>query len=177
MAESRSLDIARETEKRIDIFVKIRGITGESTDAKHQEWIEAIGLSWGVRQPSGIGSGAGAMGERADFDNLVVSKVVDKASPMLYRYCAQGTLVKDVRIELCEQAASHVNFLTILLRDTTVASARLTGRVTLEGAPRPVEEISFAYSRIEWQYVPISHAGEPGGMVMAAWDLETNTTG
>jgi len=177
MAESGSLDMARQSEKRIDIFVKIRGITGESTDEKHRDWIEAIGLTWGVRQPSGTGSGGGSLAERADFDNLTISKVVGKSSPMLYRYCAQGTLVNDVRIELCEQAASHINFLTILLRDATVASARLTGKVTLEGVPRPVEEISLIYSRIEWQYVPISHAGERGGTVMAAWDLKTNTPG
>ncbi|MFW6162405.1 MAG: Hcp family type VI secretion system effector [Planctomycetota bacterium] len=175
MATPGSVETAREAEKRVDIFVKIKGIKGESTDDAHKEWLEALAMSWGVRQPAGTASQGPMARERADFDHLTISKVVDKASPMIYRYCAAGSHVDEVRIELCEQTAARVNFLTIVLNDVHVAAARITGSVTLGGVPRPIEEVAFVYSKIQWEYVPVGHDGSPGAAMTAGWDLEANT--
>lgn len=173
MADQRSLEAAREVERRFDVFVNVKGITGESTDAKHMDWMEALGVVWGVRQPSGTGQ-AGSLMERADFDHLTITKVVERSSPMLYRFCAQGTVVPEVRVEMCEQAREHVNFLTIILEEAHVVSARLTGEVSLDGPPRPLEEIGFIYGKIKWEYVCVSHDGERGAKTMAGWDLNAN---
>jgi type VI secretion system secreted protein Hcp len=174
MAEQRSPDAIQESERRVDTFVNIKGITGESTDLAHRDWIEVLRVTWGVRQPAGTGGAGVGTGERADFDDVVITKVVDRSSPTVYRYCAQGTHITKVRIEMCEQAGSHVNFLTFILEDVVVAGARLTGAITQAGVPRPIEDVAFRYGKIEWQYVPVSHDGERGSTVIAGYDLLSN---
>ena len=34
-----------------DAFLKIATIDGESTDSKHEKWIEVLSYSWGASQP------------------------------------------------------------------------------------------------------------------------------
>ncbi len=36
----------------VDMFLKIDGIPGESTDSKHKDWIEVLSYSFGASQPS-----------------------------------------------------------------------------------------------------------------------------
>jgi len=43
-----------------DMFLKIDGIEGESTDSKHKNEIELQSFSWGATQPGSAGHGGGA---------------------------------------------------------------------------------------------------------------------
>jgi type VI secretion system secreted protein Hcp len=76
----------------IDVYVQIEGIKGESSDDKHQGWIEALHLDWGVTQPrSATASTAGGhTAERAEFEVLSFLKHADLASPILLQTCAMG---------------------------------------------------------------------------------------
>jgi type VI secretion system secreted protein Hcp len=76
-----------------DAFVKIDGIEGESTDAKHQGWIELVRFGIGVKQTisSTVSSAGGASAERADFSDFILRKYLDKSSPKLALACAAGT--------------------------------------------------------------------------------------
>ena len=48
----------------LDIFLKVAGIKGESTDDQHREEIEVASFSWGLSQQRATSTGGGA-GERA----------------------------------------------------------------------------------------------------------------
>jgi len=42
----------------LDMFLKIDGIQGESTDNHHKDKIDILSYTWGESQPAAAGSGA-----------------------------------------------------------------------------------------------------------------------
>jgi len=73
----KGMKISREELKRIrggafDAFLKIEGVSAESTDVTQKDWIEVLSYSWGVSQPASgsASSGGGRSAERADFSEF-----------------------------------------------------------------------------------------------------------
>lgn len=160
-----------------DGFLKIDGITGECTDSKHTGgWMEIMSYSWGVAQMgSGSISAIGGMSKgKADFSDLTVVKMIDKASPALYKACAEGKHIKGAILELCQASGQKHCFMKYTLSDVIVRSARPGGSCqSTEG--RPLEEVSLAYSKIEFEYTPLKQDGTPDAATKSSWNLKDNT--
>ncbi len=162
-----------------DAFLKIEGIPGECTDDKHKGWIEVLSFSTGISQPSSgsASSGGGRSAERANFSDFSVVKVVDKASPKLALFCANGEHIKEITLELCRASGDKQKYLEIKLSDSIVSSYRPGG--SAQGSETlPIEEISFNYGKFEVTYTETDHAtGKPKGDIKAHWDLKANKGG
>ena len=74
----------------LDIFLKLDGIKGESTDTQHREEIDVASFSWGLSQQRTMGTGGGSGAGKADFRDLQVITNVSQASPQLLLACAAG---------------------------------------------------------------------------------------
>ena len=53
-----------------DMFLKIDGIQGESTDNRHRDEIDILSYAWGESQPAVAGSGAGAAAGRVTMQDF-----------------------------------------------------------------------------------------------------------
>jgi len=156
-----------------DAFLKIEGIPGESTDDKHKDWIEVLSYSWGVTQgaSASASTSGGATHQRADFQDFMISKTLDKASPKLALACADGTHVKTVTLELCRAGGDKVKYMEYKMTNCIVSSAGVGGGAGGE----PTENVTFNYGKIEWTYTQQKRAdGSGGGQVAAGWNLEAN---
>ncbi|HEY32115.1 MAG TPA: type VI secretion system tube protein Hcp [Dehalococcoidia bacterium] len=151
------------------IFVEITGISGESTDDAHDGWIEVLSYSHGVSQ-AGSGTTGDRTTERADHLDFTVVKELDKASPKLSLYCCNGTHIEEVTIELCRVDGDKDKFMEYVLTDVIVTSVIINGSAGSED--RPIEEVSFAYGRIDWTYTEYDEFGMPMGNVETYWDVE-----
>jgi type VI secretion system secreted protein Hcp len=159
-----------------DAFLKIEGVPGESTDDKHKDWVEIYSYSFGISQPtSGSAStSGGATAERANFQDFTIVKSLDKASPKLALYCADGTHIKEVKLELCRAGGDKVKYMEYKLSNCVISSYRPGGSAQ-GGEALPLEEVSFNYGKIEWIYTQQKRAdGAGGGQVAAGWDLQIN---
>jgi type VI secretion system secreted protein Hcp len=159
-----------------DAFLKIDGVPGESTDDKHKDWIEILSFHWGISQPSsGSASTAGGRSaERADFANFSIVKALDKASPKLFLHCANGSHVKEVKLELNRAAGDKTKYMEYKMSDAIVTSVR-PGGSPQGGEAVPLEEVSFSYGKIELTYTETDHkTGKPKGDVKGTWDLVAN---
>ena len=119
----------------VDYFLKIDGISGESTDEAHKGEIEVESFSWGVSQTTTrLGSGAGA--GRAVFQDLHFTTSVSKASPVLFQKCATGQHLKEA-VLTCRKAGGEQReeFLKITLSDVLVSSYQAAG----SAPPGPTE--------------------------------------
>lgn len=160
----------------VDMFLKIEGIDGESSDDKHQKWIEILSYSHGVSQPvSGVSATGGRTGGRADFQNMSISKTIDNATPDLNIKCAKGEHIPKVELELCLASGEKHTFMKYTLEDCIVTSVQPGGSAGAE--VKPLESVSFAYGKIKWEYTPIDHTGKPGSATDRTWDLEANKQG
>lgn len=157
----------------VDIFLKIDGIDGESTDDKHKKWIEVLSFSHGVSQPvSGASASGGRTGGRADFTDVSLVKTVDNASPDLNIYCSKGQHIPKIEVEFCLATGDKHNFLKYTMENCIISSVGVSG--SAGGEVKPSESLTFAYGKIKWEYTPIDHAGKAGSTTGRSWDLEAN---
>ncbi len=162
-----------------DCFLKIDGLDGESTDDKHKQWIEILSYSHGVSQPASgsSSSGGGRSAERCDHQDFSIVKTLDKASAKLNLFCCNGKHVANVKVELCRASENKEKYMEYLMTDVIVASVRPGGSAQ-GGESLPLEEVSFNYGKITWNYIVTDHkTGKPGGNVQAHWDLVANKGG
>jgi type VI secretion system secreted protein Hcp len=162
-----------------DCFLKIDGLDGESTDDKHKNWIELLSYSHGVSQPGSgsVSSGGGRSAERCDIQDFSCVKALDKASPKLVLFCANGTHVKTIKVEFCRATGDKQKYMEYIMEDVIVASVRPGGSAQ-GGEALPLEEVGFNFGKITWKYTETDHrTGKSKGNVEAHWDLVSNKGG
>jgi type VI secretion system secreted protein Hcp len=153
-----------------DVFLKLEGIEGESTDSKHPKEIEVLSFSHGVSTPAPLPGGGGG---KASFSDINITKVVDKSTPTLYLKCAQGTHIKEALLVLRKSGESGFEFYKIRLTDVLITSVQTSG--SSGGDNRPVESISLNFAKIEWTYIPQKADGSADAPIVTSWNLATNT--
>lgn len=158
----------------VDIFLKIEGIDGESTDDAHDKWIELESCNQGVSQPVSAASATGGRtGGRADFEHLRITKTVDAATPDLCIACCSGKHIPKVEVEFCLATEDKHKFLKFELENVIVSSIS-SGGSGGEYGTKPQETVTFAFGKIKWEYTPIDDTGKPGAAVDRTWSLEKN---
>jgi len=162
-----------------DSFLKISTIPGESTDAKHKEWIEILSFDTGLSQPpSGSASTGGARtAERVNHHDFSVIKTLDKASAKLSLATSVGEHIPEVTLELCRATGNKARYMQYKMTNVLVTSVSQLG--STKGAEvLPREEVRFNYGKIEWIYTVTDHkTGKAKGDAMAHWDVSTNKGG
>lgn len=161
-----------------DMFLKIDGVPGESTDDTHEEWIEVLSFSHGVSQPASgsISSGEARTAERCDHQDFSIVKTLDKSSPKLALFCSNSQHITEVILVLCRAEGDKSQYMEYKMTDVIISSVSVAGSAATEVLP--IEEVTFNYVKIEWTYTehdPVS--GKAKGDVKAYWDVEMNKGG
>jgi type VI secretion system secreted protein Hcp len=160
-----------------DAFIKIDGIDGESSDAKHKGWIEILSYGMGVSQPTGgvVSTAGGGTSQRANFAEFAFTKVLDKASPKIGLACASGEHIKEIILEVCRAGGGDkVKFYEVKMNECIISTYRPGG--SAKGAETiPTEEVCVDYGKIVWTYTQQQRKdGAPGGNVAGGWNRMTN---
>ena len=124
----------------LSIFLKIDGISGEATAAGHAGEIMLQSFTWGSSAgtaPTGAGAG------KISFQNAIVTKVVDKASPPLFHALTSAQHVP--------QCIVTVGTIVLALSTCLIESI---SEVFEADAPAPLETIVISFAKVELQYTP-----------------------
>jgi type VI secretion system secreted protein Hcp len=157
----------------IDLFLKMDGIPGESTDLKHKGEIDLQSFSWGETSqagPSRPGAGAGS-GKVAMQDFHFVTRV-NKASPLLFLACATGKHIKEAILTARKAGKGQQEFLVFKFSDLLISSYQVGG--TESGGEIPMDQVSFNFARIDFEYRAQKPDGSLSGPVKAGWDVKKN---
>ena len=154
----------------VDYFLKIDGIPGESTDAKHKDEINALAFSWGVSQSGPTGPGGGGGAGKAVFDDLLVVERTSKASPKLWLACASGQHIKSAILTCRKHGKAPLEFLKITLTDVLISSYEIDG----SDDELPLDQIALAFAKVEMAYTPQDATGKAQPPVKSGWDVKKN---
>lgn len=145
-----------------DYLLKVDGIEGESTDAKHTGEIDLESFSWGESQTGTHMGGGGGAGKVNMQDFRFVMKV-SKASPKLMVACASGELIRTA-ILTCRRTVKNQQqeFMKLTFTDALVAAYQTSAGKNEDEVP--VDEVSLNFAKIEFEY----------GGTKAGWDLNKN---
>lgn len=152
-----------------DIFLKIDGVEGESTDESHPNEIVLDSFSWGESQSaSALASIASG---RVKFQDLHIGKRFDKSSPILMSAAASGKHYKEATLTVRKKTAGKgQDYLVIKLTDLIVSSYNING----DAKNSVTDSITFDFSKIEFNYTPQKSDGSLDIPVIGGWDLKAN---
>lgn len=157
-----------------DVYLQIDGIKGESQDAGHKDWIEVLGVNWGVNQPrSATASTAGGhTAERAELKEITFQKLADLSSPILMQYCAMGKTIPKARFEFmrADGDGKPICYFSIDLENVLIGGFH----PGIEPGTILDEHVSLKYSRIKVRYTQQRIGGGSGGSTVGGWDLAAN---
>jgi type VI secretion system secreted protein Hcp len=153
-----------------DMFLKLDGIAGDSTDDKHKNEIDVTSFAFAVgRGGDGTGSaGRGAAG-RAHLQTLRINKVYDASSPKLFRAAATGQHIKSA-VMTFRRGSNDV--LTYALTDVQVTSYDQGGT---DGDARDLgsleEEVGLTAAKVHVTEQSFKLNGDKGAAVTADWNV------
>lgn len=158
----------------VDMFLKLDGVDGESTDEQHIKWIEIESFSWGVSNPTTIGSATGGAGAgKAVPGDFVVVMPFTGASPQIFKKCVSGEHYQTALLSMRKAGGSRAagqDFLKYTFG--TVFTTKIEwGGSSDEG---PEESITFVYGTLQVQYQPQKPDGTLGDLVASGWDFIRN---
>jgi len=159
-----------------DAFLKISTIPGESTDDKYRDHIEVLSFNHNLSQPGSgsVATSGGRTSERVDHGDFSIVKTLDKATPKLALACCNGEHLSNVTLLLCRAGKDKQKYMEYKMSDVIIRSIRPGGSAKSAGE-LPLEEISFAYGKMEWTYTETDHkTGQKKGDIKANWDLHAN---
>lgn len=158
----------------LDVYLQIEGIKGESTDSKHQGWIEVSGVHWGIQQPRSatVSTGGGHTAERAELSDIMFRKVADLASPILQQTCAMGKTIPKAKFEFmrADGNGEPIKYYEVELENVLISSVA----PSIEGGEILSESVGLKYSKIKWKYTQQKIGGGVGGNTAGGWDLAGN---
>lgn len=158
-----------------DAFIKIGDIEGEATRKGFEGQIEIQSFSLGASNPTSIGSGGGGGSGKASLSSMNVMKITDKASPVLFQSCAQGTHFPKATVTLHKAGGDEaVDYLKYEMERVYVESIQWSG--SSGGDDRPAESLSLAFGKVTVTYIEQTETGAKGSPTVGSWDVQLVST-
>lgn len=152
----------------VDMFMKIKGVEGESKDDTHRGEIEIESWSWGETN-SGASHGSGGGAGKVSMQDFSFTMEYEKASPKLMQACADGTHFEDVTLILRKAGSeAPIEYLTITMSDVLVSSYQ-TGISDSAEQTVPFDSVSLNYGAIKFEYKPQESDGDPDPPVITGY--------
>jgi len=126
-------------------YIKFDGVDGEAKSSGHEKWIEICATR---RRASVVAQ------------DISFTKPVDRSTPLLNSALTRGQVFPEVILEQpFGQNVYQIKLQNVIITSITVQS---------DGDDRPTEEVTFNFSKIEWNY-----KGGGKNNTSARWDFET----
>jgi type VI secretion system secreted protein Hcp len=168
---SRVTDTQRvlQTGPTVKAYLTMAEIEGGVTERDHANSIEVLDFNWGVLNAVPRAGAQMVAGNRPEFQDLVITKPLDKASPILALAAAEGRTIQEAELVFYAQASDDEPTGTVRLTRVRIRSVE-SGTGSSAGL---METVSLAFSRVEWTY---NATDERGGTarIVAGWDVAEN---
>ncbi|HGM6861647.1 Hcp family type VI secretion system effector [Serratia rubidaea] len=155
----------------IDTFLKVEGVTGESHDSNHKNWIDVLSFTWGASQPGNMAVGGGGGTGKVNYRDLEVQALIDKATPAILKFCSSGKHVNKVEVSICKAGGNQVEYSRIVLEDVLVTLADFTG---VGHTDNILVKYRFQASKVNLHYWEQTDKGTKGAETKSGWDIKQN---
>ena len=156
----------------VDMFLDIDGeIGGESQDKTHAGTIDVLAWRWGVSQSGSFHTGGGGGAGKANFQDISVTKWIDKSSPDLMLYCANGDHFPAAKLIVRKAGKNPLEYLTISMKKVLITSVSTGGS---GGEDKLTENITLNFAQVLVKYIEQTPEGGEGAKPELKWDIAAN---
>ncbi len=155
----------------VDMFLKIDGVEGESTDKEHAGEIEILAWSWGMSNPGTMHTGGGGGAGKVSVQDISFTKYIDKSSPMLFLKVCNGKSFPEATLVVRKAGSNSIEFEKITMTNVLVTSISMGGS---GGEDRLTENITLNFQKVDWKYNEQLSDGSGGPNIAGGWDIALN---
>jgi type VI secretion system secreted protein Hcp len=150
------------------IYLNVEGLQGDVTAAGHEGWIECDSMQWGVGRAITTPTGSSQERESSapSVSEVSIVKIMDKCTPKLFEQACVGTS-KLVKIDLVQTGEQLDTYMAYELENSLISSYS----VSTGGDARPMENISFNFTKVMMKYTPYDNKHNPGSPIPAGYDV------
>jgi len=154
------------------IFLKLDGIRGASTDARHKDEIDVTSYAQAFRNSVNFGFGGGGGSGRVTCGDITVLKNIDRSSPDLIMQVTTGRHIRDGVITFSTGGERPLDYYTVRMRDIVIDAVE---QMDPPGEPGLTEKVSLKVRQFQFTFVPQDNKGLPGAPVTFGWDCASNS--
>lgn len=155
----------------VDMFLKLDGVEGESQDDTYKGEIDILAWSWGASQSGTTHVGPGGGAGKCAFQDISITKFIDKASPLLFQYCATGKHIPEGQIIVRKAGENPLEYFKIKLQEIIITSYSTGGS---GGEDRLAETVSLNFREFEEVYTPQKEDGSGDSPVRFGYNIMKN---
>ncbi len=152
-----------------DMFLKLEGIQGESTDSAHKNEIDVLSFKWVTTQGGSATTGGGTGAGKAQMNDLAITKHVDRASPVLMAKHLSGATIATAALTLRKAGGAPLDYAVLTMSNCVVTKIE-------HGADDGghTEVVSLQFSAIQYDYKQQQADGTGGPTISAGYNASTN---
>jgi type VI secretion system secreted protein Hcp len=157
------------THAGVDMFMRVSGIAGESTDSVHAGDIDILSFQWGANSNAAVNGTVPI--PTGSFSDITVTKRVDKSSPKLTLQTLLGTPVASVILYVRSKGTNPLEYLRITLSNVWISGIT-------QGAfysDSTTETVTLRYYQIRIDVVTLLANGNVGPTDTRTWNIQTQS--
>jgi type VI secretion system secreted protein Hcp len=154
-----------------DMFIKIKGVNGESKDDKHSKEIDVLAWSFGMSNSGNAHVGGGAGAGKVAVQDLTFTKWVDASSPVLMQSCCNGKHYDEATLIVRKAGEKPLEYIKIKLTDLIISNVATGGS---GGEDRLTESVTLNFAKFNYDYVAQKSDGSGESPVTMGWDIAAN---
>ena len=152
------------------IIAYFDGIPGECSEEGREGWMEIESFTFSMSKPTMGASGSSRRRGTIVFDDVQLTKLVDKATPKLMEAAALGTVVSEVTFEFRRVIGKKmVVFHKYEFDNSLITSYQCTGST---GDLPPEDTFSMNFEVVKVTYTEYDESGNPAGNVEFEFSVE-----
>lgn len=152
----------------VDVYLELKGIKGESQDKTHKDKIDVLAWSWGCSNSGTTHMGSGSGAGRANFQDISVTKWIDKSSPVLFQHAATGKHITEGKLICRKAGGKQMEYFTIDIKDIIVTSVSTGGS---GGEDRFTENVTLNFGSFHMKYIEQKPDGAEGAKPEMKYDI------
>ena len=143
------------------IFLRLDGMTGSSSDTNHPGWLDVFSVSGPAVSNPGTNSNT------ANFQDFCFAKPVESSSPTLLLQCAAGTAIPTGTIDFVSSTYSTARFFRVNLTNIS-----LTSIIQQSDGGSLTETMCLLPQSYSWNYTKFrTNNGLPATYFSGNWDI------
>jgi type VI secretion system secreted protein Hcp len=156
----------------VDMFLDLGDkIKGESKDSAHKGEIDILAWSWGMSNSGTTHLGSGGGSGKANFQDISVTKYIDKASCPIMAACASGEHIEEAKLVVRKAGGTPVEYFVITLTNLIVSSYSTGGS---GGEDRLTENVTLNFGKAAIEYKIQDEKGQGKADGNFTWDIAAN---
>lgn len=156
----------------VDMFLKIKGVDGESVDSAHAKEIDIQSWTWGLSQSVTTHTARGGGAGKVSVSDVSITKLVDKATPNLMKACCTGRHFDEAVITVRKAGDKPLEYIVLTMKDVIISNLNINGA---NGGDLVTEVLSLNFAEFSYVYVPQKKDGGADGKVEASFNIATNS--